>query len=82
LIETPAGLSYTGTDSQGWMKEGGYRQMRVEHLVGTDVMVIDIRVAYPEEIHTITADMLGLDALNLQVTGRADRSPPVVISTE
>jgi hypothetical protein len=29
-----------------------------------------VRVACPEEIHTVTADMLGLDALNLQVTGR------------
>jgi hypothetical protein len=43
LIETPAGFSYTGTDCQGWMREGGFRQIGVEHLVGTDLMVIGIR---------------------------------------
>ena len=34
LIETPAGFDYTGADCQGWMKEAGFRETRVEHLVG------------------------------------------------
>ena len=43
LIETPAGFDYTGADCQGWMKEAGFRETRVEHLVGPDSMVIGIR---------------------------------------
>ena len=40
LIETPGGFDYTGTDCEGWMKEVGFKQTRVEHLVGPDSMVI------------------------------------------
>jgi hypothetical protein len=43
LIETTAGFDYTGADCQGWMKEAGFRETRVEHLVGPDSMVIAIR---------------------------------------
>ncbi|HEY1946810.1 MAG TPA: methyltransferase [Bryobacteraceae bacterium] len=43
LIETPAGFDYTGADCQRWMKEAGFRETRVEHLVGPDWMVIGIR---------------------------------------
>lgn len=43
LIETPGGFDYTGADCQGWMKEAGFRETRVEHLVGPDSMVIGIR---------------------------------------
>ncbi len=43
LIETPAGFDYTGADCQGWMKGAGFRETRVEHLVGPDSMVIGIR---------------------------------------
>jgi hypothetical protein len=43
LVETPAGFDYTGADCQGWMKEAGFRETRVEHLVGPDSMVIGIR---------------------------------------
>jgi O-methyltransferase domain/Dimerisation domain len=43
LIETPSGFDYSGADCQGWMKEAGFRQTRVEHLVGPDSMVIGIR---------------------------------------
>jgi len=43
LIETPAGFDYTGADCQGWMKEAGFRETRVEHLAGPDSMVIGIR---------------------------------------
>ncbi len=34
LIETPGGFDYTGADCQAWMSEAGFRETRVEHLVG------------------------------------------------
>lgn len=43
LIETPGGFDYTGADCQGWMKEAGFRQTRVEHLVGPESMVVGIK---------------------------------------
>ena len=43
LIETPAGFDFTGADCQGWMKDAGFRQTRVEQLTGPDSMVIGIR---------------------------------------
>ena len=43
LIETSAGFDYTGADCQSWMKEAGFRETRVEHLTGSDSMVIGIR---------------------------------------
>jgi hypothetical protein len=43
LIETAGGFDYTGADCQGWMKEAGFRETRVEHLVGPDSMVIGIK---------------------------------------
>lgn len=43
LIETPEGFDYTGADCIGWMKEAGFRDARVEHLVGPDSMVIGIK---------------------------------------
>jgi hypothetical protein len=43
LIETQAGFDYTGADCQGWMKEAGFRETRVEHLVGPDSMVVGIK---------------------------------------
>lgn len=43
LIESPAGFDYTGADCQGWIKDAGFRETRVEHLVGPDSMVIGIR---------------------------------------
>ncbi len=43
LIETPGGFDYTGADCQLWMKEVGFKQTRVEHLVGPDSMVIGIK---------------------------------------
>lgn len=43
LIETPGGFDYTGADCVGWMKEAGFRETRVEHLVGPDSMVIGIK---------------------------------------
>ena len=43
LIETPDGFDYTGADCQGWLKEAGFKQTRVEHLAGPDSMVIGIK---------------------------------------
>lgn len=43
LIETPAGFDYTGADCMGWMKEVGFRETRVEHLLGPDSMVVGFK---------------------------------------
>ena len=43
LIETPGGFDYTGADCIGWMKEAGFRDAHVEHLVGPDSMVVGIK---------------------------------------
>jgi O-methyltransferase len=43
LIETPAGFDYTGADCMGWMKEAGFRETRVERLLGPDSMVVGIK---------------------------------------
>ncbi|MFC5568763.1 methyltransferase [Lysobacter yangpyeongensis] len=43
LIETPGGFDYTGADCIGWMREAGFREAYVEHLVGPDSMVVGIR---------------------------------------
>jgi hypothetical protein len=43
LIETSGGFDYTGADCEGWMKETGFSQTRVEHLVGPDSMVVGIK---------------------------------------
>ena len=43
LIETPGGFDYTGADCISWMREAGFRETRVEHLVGPDSMVVGIK---------------------------------------
>lgn len=43
LIETAGGFDYTGADCARWMKEAGFRETRVEHLIGPDSMVIGIK---------------------------------------
>lgn len=43
LIETPGGFDYTGADCCAWMQEAGFRETRVEHLVGSDSMVVGIK---------------------------------------
>jgi SAM-dependent methyltransferase len=43
LIETPGGFDYTGADCRSWMEEAGFRETRVEHLVGPDSMVIGVK---------------------------------------
>ena len=43
LIETPGGFDYTGADCIGWMKEAGFKDAYVEHLVGPDSMVVGVK---------------------------------------
>lgn len=43
LVETPGGFDFTGADCIGWMKEAGFRETRIEHLIGPDSMVIGIK---------------------------------------
>ena len=43
LIETYGGFDYTGADCMGWMRECGFRETSVEHLVGPDSMVVGIK---------------------------------------
>ena len=43
LIETRGGFDYTGADCRQWMMEAGFRDARVEHLVGPDSMVVGIK---------------------------------------
>jgi hypothetical protein len=40
LIETNGGFDYTGADCQGWMKQVGFRETRVQHMFGPDSMVV------------------------------------------
>ena len=43
LIETQGGFDYTGADCSSWMRDVGFRETYVEHLVGPDSMVIGIK---------------------------------------
>jgi len=43
LIETPGGFDYTGKDCTEWMRAAGFRETRVEHLMGPDSMVVGIK---------------------------------------
>ncbi len=43
LIETPAGFDYTGADCCRWLEEAGFRETRVEQLVGPDSMVVAVK---------------------------------------
>ena len=43
LIETRGGFDYTGADCQAWMRETGFSETYVQHLVGPDSMVVGIK---------------------------------------
>ncbi|MFQ4143494.1 methyltransferase [Chlorogloeopsis sp. ULAP02] len=43
LIETQAGFDYTGAECCQWMKEAGFRETRVEHLIGPDSIVVGVK---------------------------------------
>lgn len=43
LIETSGGFDYTGADCTAWLRDAGFRETRVEHLIGPDSMVVGIK---------------------------------------
>jgi hypothetical protein len=43
LIETQAGFVYTRADCSSWMRDAGFRETYIEHLVGPDSMVVGIK---------------------------------------
>jgi hypothetical protein len=43
LIETPGGFDFTGAQCCAWMTEAGFRETRVEHLLGPDSMIVGIK---------------------------------------
>lgn len=43
LIETPGGFDYCGKDCAQWMHDAGFKETRVEHLMGPDSMVVGIK---------------------------------------
>jgi SAM-dependent methyltransferase len=43
LIETRGGFDYTGADCSQWMREAGFRDVAVQHLVGPDSMVVGFK---------------------------------------
>jgi hypothetical protein len=43
LIETPGGFDFTGADCQGWMRDAGFRDTRMEPLVAGQSMVVGIK---------------------------------------
>jgi hypothetical protein len=43
LIETPGGFDFTGADCSQWMREAGFRETKVAHLIGPDSMVIGFK---------------------------------------
>lgn len=43
LIETPGGFDYTGADCQGWLREAGFTETWVEHLLGPDSMAVGFK---------------------------------------
>jgi O-methyltransferase domain/Dimerisation domain len=43
LIETPGGFDYTGADCVAWMRAAGFRDPRVEPLLGPYAMVVGVK---------------------------------------
>ncbi len=43
LIETHGGFDYTGADCSRWMRDAGFRETRVESLIGPESMVVAIK---------------------------------------
>ena len=43
LIEVPGGFDYTGAQCSEWLRDAGFRETYVEHLVGPDSMVVGIK---------------------------------------
>jgi hypothetical protein len=43
LIETAGGADYTGAECSAWMREAGFRETYVRHLLGPDSMAVGIK---------------------------------------
>jgi len=43
LIETEGGFDFTGADCQGWMREAGFSETRVEPLNGPSAIVVGVK---------------------------------------
>lgn len=43
LMETPGGSNVTGAECCAWMREAGFSETRVEHLVGPNSMVVGVK---------------------------------------
>jgi hypothetical protein len=43
LIETRGGFDYTAADGRRWLTDAGFKDVRVEPLVGHDSMVIGVK---------------------------------------
>ncbi len=43
LVQTPGGFDFTGAECCAWMREAGFRKTRVEHLLGTESMVVGVK---------------------------------------
>jgi hypothetical protein len=43
LIETPGGFDYTAAQIEQWMGDVGFREARVEHLIGPDSIAVGIK---------------------------------------
>ncbi|MEO8906323.1 MAG: methyltransferase [Polyangiaceae bacterium] len=43
LLVTRGGFVFTGSECQAWLREAGFRETRVEHLHGSDSMVIGVK---------------------------------------
>ena len=43
LMETPGGNNVTGAECCAWMREAGFSETRVEHLVGPNSMVVGVK---------------------------------------
>jgi O-methyltransferase domain/Dimerisation domain len=43
LLETAGGFEFTGADCAAWMREVGFRDIRVEHLLGTESMIVGVK---------------------------------------
>ena len=43
LVATPGGADYTCAEATAWLRAVGFRESYVEHLTGTDWMVVAIK---------------------------------------
>jgi SAM-dependent methyltransferase len=43
LLVTPAGFAFTGSECASWMREVGFKDIRVEHLSGPDWMIVGLK---------------------------------------